>query len=148
MQIMQKTFIRYLSPCRLLIGTYFIRSGAHTAARSFSLIIPLAGILLLSPVVSLGQGGGTIAGRVLDPAGAAIRGAKVTLRDWQSGADQEAMLTATTNDEGRFRFERLRSSSYQLNNLLDKKYYEGVRGRLGIVPGPPRNAVVSAQFIF
>jgi iron complex outermembrane receptor protein len=72
-------------------------------------------ILLLAAVVSLGQGGGIIAGRVIDPAGAAIRGAKVTLRDRQSGADQGGMLTATTNEEGQFRFERLSPGSYQIN---------------------------------
>jgi Carboxypeptidase regulatory-like domain len=112
---MQKTFIRYIFPCRLLIGTYLIRSAAYAASRSFSLIVPLAGILLFAPVVSLGQGGGAIVGRVLDPAGAAIRGAKVTLKDRQSGADQAALLTATTNEEGQFRFERLSPGGYQIN---------------------------------
>jgi iron complex outermembrane recepter protein len=38
--------------------------------------------------------------------------------------------------------------SINLNNVLDKPYYEGVRGRLGIVPGAPFNAVASAQVIF
>jgi iron complex outermembrane receptor protein len=112
---MQKTFIRYSSLCSLLFGTSFIRSATNTAARSFPPIILLMGILLLAPVVSLGQGSGAIAGRVLDPAGAAISGAKVTLRNRRPGADHAASLTATTDDEGQFRFERLGPGGYQLD---------------------------------
>jgi outer membrane receptor protein involved in Fe transport len=89
-----------------------LRGSAYLEVRSFLQIILSAGVLLLAPVVSLGQGGGAIAGRVLDPAGAAIRGAKVTLRERQSGPD---VLTTTTNEEGRFRFEGLSTGSYQLN---------------------------------
>ncbi len=112
---MQKTFIRSLSLRSLLFGPSFIRRATNTAARSIPPIAILAGILLLGPVVSLGQGGGVIAGRVLDSAGAAIHGAKVTLKDRRSGASQAATLTATTNEEGRFRFERLGPGSYQLD---------------------------------
>jgi iron complex outermembrane receptor protein len=131
MQLILKAFIRYLSTGHLLFGTPFIRSTSETASRTFPLIILLAGVLLLTPAVSLGQGGGAITGRVLDPAGAAIRGAKVTLRDRQSGADQAASLTATTDDEGRFHFERLSPGSYQLNvsaenfNLVAQKVLLG-----------------------
>ncbi|HKX32991.1 MAG TPA: TonB-dependent receptor [Blastocatellia bacterium] len=35
-----------------------------------------------------------------------------------------------------------------LGNLLDKPYYEGVRGRYGIVPGAPLTGVVSMQVTF
>jgi iron complex outermembrane recepter protein len=57
-------------------------------------------------------------------------------------ADMSVFYRIYKADRVKYRF------ALNLNNLLDKKYYEGVRGRLGIVPGPPRNAVVSAQFIF
>jgi iron complex outermembrane recepter protein len=114
-KFMQKTFIRYLTQRTSLFDTTFFNAATDEALRSFPPLILLAGILLLAPVVSLGQAGGTIAGRIIDPAGAAIRGAKVTLKDRQSGADQASSLIEMTNDEGRFRFERLNPGNYQLN---------------------------------
>jgi TonB-dependent Receptor Plug Domain/Carboxypeptidase regulatory-like domain len=115
MQIMQKTFVRYLSPGYILFDTFFVRSASDTASRSFVTIIVLAGILLLAPVTSLGQGSGIIAGRVIDPAGGSIRDAKVTLINRQSVVGQAALLKATTNDEGQFRFQGLSQGNYQLN---------------------------------
>lgn len=35
-----------------------------------------------------------------------------------------------------------------VNNLLDKLYYEGVQSSVSIIPGSPRNAVGNIQFIF
>jgi hypothetical protein len=111
----QKTFIRYLSLSSLLLDALSIRGATGATACSFLPLILLPGILLSAAVASLGQGGGAIVGRILDPTGAAISGAKVTLRNQQSGAGRAAPLTSTTNDEGRFRFERLSPGSYQLN---------------------------------
>lgn len=37
--------------------------------------------------------------------------------------------------------------AFNLNNLLDRNYYEGVRGRAGIIPGSPRSAIVTLQWI-
>jgi hypothetical protein len=53
---------------------------------------------------------GSIAGRVLDPQGAAIAGAAVTAR--QSAT--HVAIEATTDNEGRFRFPYLRVGRYQL----------------------------------
>jgi 5-hydroxyisourate hydrolase-like protein (transthyretin family) len=108
-----------------------LRGSAYLEVRSFLQIILSAGVLLLAPVVSLGQGGGAIAGRVLDPAGAAIRGAKVELRDRQSGADQAVARTTTTNEEGRFHFERLSPGSYQLNISAENFNFMAQAVRLG-----------------
>ncbi|HEX8651084.1 MAG TPA: ankyrin repeat domain-containing protein [Pyrinomonadaceae bacterium] len=61
-----------------------------------------------SPVLK--SQGSTIKGLILDPAGAAIAGAKVTLTNEQTGIEQ----TATTNEEGEFRFQMLEAGSYTL----------------------------------
>lgn len=37
--------------------------------------------------------------------------------------------------------------AFNVNNLLDRNYYEGVRGRASVVPGAPRNAIVTLQWI-
>ncbi|MGH9944894.1 MAG: TonB-dependent siderophore receptor, partial [Pyrinomonadaceae bacterium] len=48
-----------------------------------------------------------------------------------------------------FRGEKLKYRlAFNLNNLLDKVYYEGVRGRYGIVPGAPLHGIGSVQVIF
>lgn len=54
--------------------------------------------------------GSTITGRILDPQGAAIAGSKVTLTNEQTGIEQ----TATTDEEGAFRFQMLEAGSYTL----------------------------------
>jgi outer membrane receptor protein involved in Fe transport len=53
---------------------------------------------------------GTIGGRVLDPQGAAVPGALVTVRQTDTGVTIEA----TTDTNGRFRFPYLRIGPYQL----------------------------------
>lgn len=48
-----------------------------------------------------------------------------------------------------YRADKLRYRlAVNLSNLLDKQYYEGVRGPLGVVPGSPFTGQVSAQVIF
>lgn len=48
-----------------------------------------------------------------------------------------------------FRGEKLKYRlAFNLNNVFDKLYYEGVRGRLGIVPGAPINGIGSLQVVF
>src|ERR1700755_1066677 len=74
----------------------------------------LASALLLS---SFAQGstthaqtaGASITGRVTDPAGAAVRGATVTL--YARGRTQLRLSTAT-DDTGAYRFERLAAGEY------------------------------------
>lgn len=85
--------------------------GRVTEAMS-RIIFSLAFTLTLSTVAAFGQNtGGSISGRVLDPAGAVIGGATVTLKNQRSASDQ----VATTDSEGRFRFDRLAPGDYQLN---------------------------------
>ncbi|MBA3712106.1 MAG: TonB-dependent receptor [Pyrinomonadaceae bacterium] len=38
--------------------------------------------------------------------------------------------------------------AFNVNNVLDKEFYEGVRGRLGVVPGAPLSGVGTFQIIF
>lgn len=46
-----------------------------------------------------------------------------------------------------FRHDRLRYRlNFNLNNLFNRYYFEGVRGRAGIVPGAPRNFMVGVNF--
>jgi len=48
-----------------------------------------------------------------------------------------------------FQQDKLRSRlSLNFNNLTDRRYYEGVRGRLGIVPGAPRSLTAGLQVMF
>jgi outer membrane receptor protein involved in Fe transport len=48
-----------------------------------------------------------------------------------------------------FQQDKLRSRlSLNFNNLTDRRYYEGVRGRLGIVPGAPRSLTAGLQVVF
>ena len=59
-------------------------------------------LLLVSPVIILGQGQGTsgVTGVVSDSNGAIVSGAKVTLTDTKTSRE----LTTTTNDQGSFSF--------------------------------------------
>jgi iron complex outermembrane receptor protein len=48
-----------------------------------------------------------------------------------------------------YRGEKLKARfAVNLNNALDKLYYEGVQNAVSVLPGAPRNVIGSAQFIF
>ncbi len=48
-----------------------------------------------------------------------------------------------------FRHDRLRARfAVNVNNLLDRRYFEGVQTALSIIPGAPRNFTGSVQFFF
>ncbi|MGH9939584.1 MAG: hypothetical protein ACREAM_25365 [Blastocatellia bacterium] len=48
-----------------------------------------------------------------------------------------------------FRADRLKARvAININNLLGKLYYEGVQNQVSILPGAPRNALASVQFVF
>ncbi len=71
----------------------------------------LFAILLLLPVVSLGQGYfGTVGGEITDPSGAMIRGAQVTLTDQQKGFT----FTATSDDAGHYLFAAVPPGTYSV----------------------------------
>jgi iron complex outermembrane recepter protein len=75
------------------------------AFRLFLALLPLTAVTAAqSPV------GHTLAGRVLDQNGAAVRGTSVTLRPDAGGRE----LTATTDEGGAFRFEGLAPGAYRL----------------------------------
>ena len=58
---------------------------------------------------------GTIAGRVVDPQGAAVPGAMVSARQ----TDTNVTIEATTDADGRFRFPYLRIGPYELRAQLE-----------------------------
>jgi len=67
--------------------------------------------LLLSPVASLAQSyAGSVRGTVTDPSGAAVPGAKVTLRD----VGTNALLEATTTDLGSYSFAVVNVGTYEV----------------------------------
>ena len=71
----------------------------------------LFAILLLLPVVSLGQGYfGTVGGDITDPSGAVIRGAQVTLTDQQKGFT----FTATSDAAGHYLFAAVPPGNYSV----------------------------------
>ncbi len=65
---------------------------------------------LLLSVAAYGQFRGGIQGTILDPTGAAVPGAKVTLQDEETSASQET----TSGPEGFYRFSALRPARYTI----------------------------------
>src|SRR5258707_10180458 len=68
-------------------------------------------LALLLPLCMLAQiGGGSIVGYVTDPSGAPIAGAKLTVRDLQTNAEQHAVA----NETGYYEFPSLSAGRYRL----------------------------------
>ncbi len=68
-------------------------------------------LLLLSPLLLWGQAGtATVTGEVTDPTGAAIQGAKVSLRDASTGFVRETV----TNETGNYSLPGLRPGTYDI----------------------------------
>ncbi len=65
----------------------------------------------ISAATNIQTPAGALAGTVKDPAGAVVSGARVSLRNNETGQT----LTAATNEEGRFRFENLPAGSYTMS---------------------------------
>jgi len=71
-------------------------------------------LLLILSTLALGQGSltsGDINGTVVDPSGAAVPGATVTLKSTENGTTQ----TTTTNETGAYRFHLLNPGSYSVS---------------------------------
>jgi hypothetical protein len=82
---------------------------AHTRSAwlgliAFVCLVPLAG------APAFGQSSGTIQGTVLDPSGAAVKGAKVEIRNPVSGYE----AAATTDDSGHFQLSNIPYNPYHL----------------------------------
>jgi hypothetical protein len=67
-------------------------------------------LLFLAPVFAQAQGSGSLSGSVLDPGGAAITGAKITLRDLRNNASRLAI----TSVSGQYSITPLGAGEYQL----------------------------------
>jgi hypothetical protein len=87
--------------------------GFASAARSGSLFLALAGFLLLTlpPQASAQSNAGTIRGSVLDPSGAAIKGATVQVQNPVSRYSQ----TTQTGSQGDFVFANIPYNPYHLS---------------------------------
>src|SRR5579872_6046487 len=81
-------------------------------------IIPAAVMILLTPAMGLGQGETTsaIVGSVVDPAGAAVPGATVTVTNVENGL----MRSVKTDDSGRFSFPQLKPGVYSVKAEADR----------------------------
>ena len=74
----------------------------------------LLALLLYPPVPALAQANGSIEGTVVDPLGASVSGAAVTLV-----ADGRDAGSASSDGEGRFAFRNLQSGRYQLRAMSE-----------------------------
>src|SRR6266849_398096 len=81
---------------------------AHLLSRSYSLT-PLA-ILILALAAHAQTSRGTVTGTVLDPSGAVVAGARVSL----TGTDTGVKLSTESNDAGVYRFDAVDLGVYQL----------------------------------
>jgi len=81
-------------------------------------MIPAAVMILLTPAMGLGQGETTsaIVGSVVDPAGAAVPGATVTVTNVENGL----MRSVKTDDSGRFSFPQLKPGVYSVKAEADR----------------------------
>ena len=81
-----------------------------TMQNPISLRAIVCGILFTCSGVVLAQGTGSLSGSVLDPGGAAVPGAQITLRDTRNNSSRQI----TTNGEGQYSLTPLRAGLYQL----------------------------------
>ena len=73
------------------------RTNFHRALTG-SVLLLLASLFLLSSLTWAQEVTGSIVGSVVDPSGAALRGATITAKD----LDRGTILTTTSNDDGAF----------------------------------------------
>jgi carboxypeptidase family protein/TonB-dependent receptor-like protein len=95
-------------------------------------VFAIAAVLILSASVAYGQGSGagTITGRALDPRGASVPDANVTIRNVETGSGR----TSTTTSDGLFRFENLPPGVYDVTieaSAFTKAVAKGVKLQSG-----------------
>lgn len=88
-------------------------------------------LLAAAPVSLYGQSNNArVGGTVVDPSGAALPGASVTIRSLRTGLTNEAV----TNSEGRFSFPELPIGEYELSVTL-QGFQKLVRGDVSLITG-------------
>ena len=86
---------------------------AHRPLATFHFFFFLISAVIFSSTISWGQSltSGGITGTVLDPSGAAVSGATITLKSRETGATQ----TTTSNATGAYRFSLLNPGDYSVS---------------------------------
>ncbi len=83
----------------------------HSKCAIYLALVGILATLLFSSPVALGQGAtAAMNGSILDPTGAAVPGAEVSLKNLDNGVAQ----SATSNAEGRYVFVALTPGHYSL----------------------------------
>src|SRR4030095_3298932 len=77
---------------------------------SFLILVIVALVFAALPTVASQNATGSITGTVKDPLGAVVVGAQVSARNDATGATQNA----STNSEGRFKFDNLEPGNYTI----------------------------------
>jgi hypothetical protein len=85
------------------------RTNFHRALTG-SVLLLLASLLLLSSFTWAQEVTASIVGTVVDPSGAAVKGATITAKD----LDRGTLLTTTTNDEGAFNISGVPVGRYEI----------------------------------
>src|SRR5438874_8660624 len=98
-------------------------------------VIALFLVALSLPLLTVQAAGGQIEGRVTDPKGAAVVGAKVIATD----AATNQTYTATTDAQGRYKIEGLPAGSYSV--VVSGRGFSGARKGRGKVGGGSGGAV-------
>ena len=124
---------------QLSLRTRFIRVRAKEVSRQAILWLAAALLLLLSPQLRA-QFGSSLSGTVLDPSGAAIPGASVTL----TNAGTQQTQTSITNDTGFFRFGELAPGNYTITATANG-FKKNVMKDIGVVAETPRNMNVHME---
>jgi hypothetical protein len=89
--------------------------GALTLSLCF-LLVMMAGL----QAAQAQESSGAIVGTILDPSGAVVKGATVTVKDVERGTT----LTTTTNDDGAYNFPRVPAGNYEIT--VSAQRFQGV----------------------
>jgi hypothetical protein len=111
-----------------------------TSPRRGVLLCLLAALFSLAPGALRAQFGSSITGTVLDPTGAAIPGATVTLKNSATQVTQTAQSGAT----GTYRFGELPPGDYMVT-VTAKGFGQNVQSNVALVAETPRNLDITLQ---
>ena len=121
-------------------GTRFICVRVAARRRNRRAVWMLAVLLLLLSPELRAQFGSSLSGTVLDPTGAAIPGASVTL----TSANTQQTQTVTTNNTGFYHFAELAPSNYSIS-VTAAGFKKNVMKDIAVAAETPRNVDVHLE---